>query len=179
LKKVLEQVEKARNIVLNLLEFSRSKEFAREPLNLKQLIDRTVSLLQGEIPSSVAVETRVDEGLWINADRQRLEQVFMNLILNAVQAIDGDGQVSIRALGAQDGMVSVRIKDTGKGIPEEDIPRIFDPFFTTKDVGKGTGLGLFIAHDIIVRHKGTIRVESTLGKGTTFCVNIPTSESPA
>ena len=103
----------------------------------------------------------------------------MNLISNAVQAIDGDGVVKIRALVVKDGMVSIRIKDTGRGIPEENLSRIFDPFFTTKDVGKGTGLGLFIAHDIIVRHKGTIRVESTPGKGTTFSVNIPTSGAHA
>ena len=179
LKKVLEQVEKARNIVLNLLEFSRSKEFNKERLNLKHLIDKTLSLLEGQIPSGVLVETHIDEGMWIEADRQRLEQVFMNLISNAVQAIDRDGVVKIRALVVKDGMVSIRIKDTGRGIPEEDLPRIFDPFFTTKDVGKGTGLGLFIAHDIIVRHKGTIRVESTPGKGTTFSVNIPTSGAPA
>jgi len=179
LKKVLEQVEKARNIVLNLLEFSRSKEFNKESLNLKQLIDKTLSLLEGQIPSGVLVETHIDEMMWIEADRQRLEQVFMNLISNAVQAIDRDGVVKIRALIVKDGIVSIRIKDTGRGIPEEDLPRIFDPFFTTKDVGKGTGLGLFIAHDIIVRHKGTIRVESTPGKGTTFSVNIPTSGAPA
>ncbi|MBI4964045.1 MAG: HAMP domain-containing protein [Desulfomonile tiedjei] len=179
LKKVLEQVEKARNIVLNLLEFSRSKEFNKERSNLKQLVDKTVSLLQAQIPAGVLVETQADEKVWVDADRQRLEQVFMNLILNAVQAIEGEGTVKVRVLAAKDGMVSVRIKDTGKGIAEEDLPRIFDPFFTTKDVGKGTGLGLFIAHDIVVRHKGTIRVESAQGKGTTFLVNIPTSESAA
>jgi signal transduction histidine kinase len=178
LKKVLEQVEKARTIVLNLLEFSRSREFNQEPLNLKEFVNKTLSLLQTQIPAGVLVATHVDEKVWIDGDRQRLEQVFMNLILNAVQAIEGEGEVKIRALAAKDGIVSVRITDTGKGIAEEDLPRIFDPFFTTKDVGKGTGLGLFIAHDIIVRHNGAIRVESTPGKGTTFSVNIPTSESP-
>jgi two-component system, NtrC family, sensor kinase len=176
LTKVLEQVDKARIIVLNLLEFSRHKEFARESLSVKEVIDKTVSLLRPQKPDNVKILTFVDAALRIYADRQRIEQAFMNLISNAFQAIEGDGEVRIRAFTDADGMVSVRIRDTGKGIPQADLPQIFDPFFTTKDVGKGTGLGLFITHDIIVRHQGSIRVESTPGKGTTFCVKIPAEE---
>jgi two-component system, NtrC family, sensor kinase len=173
LRKVLEQVDKARIIVLNLLEFSRNKEFARESLSLREVVERTVTLLRGQKSAGVKITTHVDPGLRIYADRQRIEQAFINLISNAVQAIEGEGEVVIRAMIDSDGMVSVRIRDTGKGIAEEDIPRVFDPFFTTKDVGKGTGLGLFITHDIIVRHDGSIRVESIPGKGTTFCLKIP------
>ncbi len=177
LKKVLEQVDKARVIVLNLLEFSRNRAFARESLNLKETIEKTLSLFRAQKPPCVRISTFIDDDLTIFADRQRIEQAFLNLISNACQAIEGEGRVSIRATASTDGMVKVRIKDTGKGISEEDLARIFDPFFTTKDVGKGTGLGLFITHDIVVRHQGSIQVTSTPGQGTTFCLSIPAEES--
>ncbi|HMK36411.1 MAG TPA: ATP-binding protein [Desulfomonilaceae bacterium] len=176
LKKVLEQVDKARGIVINLLEFSRNKEFFRERFNLREILEKTLGLLHGQIPPGVRMNVRIDGSLTIFGDKQRLQQAFMNLISNAVQAIEDEGDVEIRANGLRQGMVSVLVRDTGKGIKDEDLPRIFDPFFTTKDVGQGTGLGLFITHDIIVGHNGTIQVKSVLGKGTTFTVKIPAAE---
>jgi two-component system, NtrC family, sensor kinase len=176
LRKVLEQVDKARGIVLNLLEFSRNKDFSKERFNLKQVFEKTLSLLHGQIPSGVRVLTEIDDELRIFADKQRIQQALMNLISNAAQAIEGEGTVRIRAHKDSDGVVRVIIRDTGRGISEEDLPRIFDPFFTTKDVGQGTGLGLFITHDIILRHQGTIRVKSTLGKGTTMAITLPAEE---
>jgi two-component system, NtrC family, sensor kinase len=176
LRKVLEQVDKARGIVLNLLEFSRNKEFSKESFNLQQVLQKTLSLLHGQIPTGVRIVTEIDENLTIFADKQRIQQAFLNLISNAVQAIDGDGEVLIRANIFKDGVVNVVIRDTGHGISEEDLPKIFDPFFTTKDVGQGTGLGLFITHDIILRHHGAIRVKSSPGQGTTFTVTIPVQE---
>ena len=177
LRKVLEQVEKARSIVLNLLEFSRSKEFTLENLSLETVLNKTMGLIQGQKPEGVRVVTNVDPKLRIIADRQRIEQAFMNLISNAYQAIQGEGEVRIRAFSSNDGRVKIRIRDSGKGISPDNLPRIFDPFFTTKDVGKGTGLGLFITHDIILRHKGTIRVESTPEKGTVFFISLPAAGS--
>ena len=100
----------------------------------------------------------------------------MNLISNAYQSIQGEGEVRIRAFSSNEGRINIRIRDTGKGISKENLPRIFDPFFTTKDVGKGYGLGLFITHDIILRHKGTIRVESSPDKGTIFVISLPAAE---
>ncbi len=179
LKKVLGQVEKARTIVLNLLEFSRSKEFQMENIDAKGVLEKAANLAQGQRPSSVRLILNVEDRLQIHADKQRLEQALVNLITNAFQAIDGTGEVQIRAMAASDGMVNISIRDTGKGIPKENLSRIFDPFFTTKDVDKGTGLGLFITHDIIVRHKGTIRVESLPGKGTVFCITLPAAEPMA
>jgi len=96
----------------------------------------------------------------------------MNLLVNAAQAIEKQGEIKI-VTGADDGYVEIRISDTGKGIPEENLSKIFDPFFTTKEVGKGTGLGLNVAYNIIKKHNGTIDVESTVGKGTTFTIRIP------
>ncbi len=181
LRKVLDQVEKARSIVLNLLEFSRSKEFTLENLSLETVLNKTLGLIQGQKPAGVRVVTNVDPKIRIMADRQRIEQAFMNLISNAYQAIqgegDGEGEVRIRAFSSNDGRVKIRIRDSGKGISSENLPRIFDPFFTTKDVGKGTGLGLFITHDIILRHKGTIRVESAPEKGTVFFISLPAAGS--
>lgn len=177
LRKVLDQVEKARSMVLNLLEFSRTKEFKLENLSLEMVINKTLSLIQGQKPCGVKIITNVDPKIRIMADKQRIEQVFMNLVSNAFQAIQGEGEVRIRAFSSNDGRVKIRIRDTGKGISQENTPRIFDPFFTTKDVGKGTGLGLFITHDIIRRHKGSIQVESSLGKGTIFSISLPAAES--
>lgn len=177
LRKVLDQVDKARSIVLNLLEFSRNKDFSKENFNVKQIFERTLSLLHGQIPSGVQVVMDIDNDLTIFADKQRMQQAFMNLLTNAVQAMDGEGEVRIRARLRKDGSARIVIRDTGRGIREEDLVRVFDPFFTTKDVGKGTGLGLFITHDIILRHGGTIAVESTPGKGTTFTMRIPAQET--
>ena len=176
LRKVLDQVEKARTIVLNLLEFSRNKDFALENLNLAMLIEKTLSLIQSQKPHGVQVISNVDPNLFILADKQRIEQAFMNLITNAFHAIEEEGQVRIRGFSSDDGKVRVRIRDTGRGISKENLARIFDPFFTTKDVGKGTGLGLFITHDIILRHKGTIRVESLKDQGTVFSISLPSVE---
>ncbi|MCK5507205.1 MAG: ATP-binding protein, partial [Desulfobacterales bacterium] len=104
---------------------------------------------------------------------QQLNQVFMNLLVNAAQAIEKKGEIRILTR-AFDGYVEIKISDTGKGIPEEDISKIFDPFFTTKEVGKGTGLGLNVAYNVIQRHKATIDVESEVGKGTTFSIRLQT-----
>ncbi len=103
---------------------------------------------------------------------QQLNQVFMNIFVNAAQAIEDRGKIDIvtKKVG---GDIEISISDTGCGIPKENLTKIFDPFFTTKDVGKGTGLGMNVAYNIIRKHKGTIDVESTVGKGATFKIRIP------
>jgi signal transduction histidine kinase len=177
LRRVVEQVDKARGIILNLLEFSRAREFLKEPVNVKNIVESTLRLLHGQIPTNVPVTVDVPDDITIYADKQRIQQAFMNLISNAIQAIKESGEVTVRALASRDGTATIVVQDTGVGISPEDLPRIFDPFFTTKDVGKGTGLGLFITHDIIVRHLGTIKVNSTPGQGTSFVVRLPSRES--
>ncbi|HSW49048.1 MAG TPA: ATP-binding protein, partial [Bryobacteraceae bacterium] len=108
------------------------------------------------------------------ADRGELQQVFVNILVNAAQSIEGHGTVRIitRSVAGADA-VEVVVSDTGRGIPAEQIDRIFDPFFSTKPSGQGTGLGLSIAYGIITSHKGTIHVASEVGKGTTFTVRLP------
>ncbi len=175
---VLEQVDKARNIVRTLLEFSRNREFCTEPVNLKVLVNKTVTLLQGDIPSHIETVTSVDDSIVVNVDFQRMQQALMNLISNAIHAIEGPGRVEVDVKDGEDSTVEIAIRDTGKGIPKADLPHIFDPFFSTKDVGKGTGLGLFVTHDIVTSHKGKIKIDTAPGQGTTVTVVIP-KERPA
>ncbi|MDH4028566.1 MAG: ATP-binding protein, partial [Nitrospirota bacterium] len=106
---------------------------------------------------------------------QQLNQVFMNLLVNAAQAIEKQGEITIRTSNG-DGSIYVAVSDTGSGIPADKLGRIFEPFFTTKEVGKGTGLGLSITYDIVKKHNGEIMVDSEVGKGTTFTIRIPVVE---
>lgn len=108
----------------------------------------------------------------VNCYPQQLNQVFMNILVNAAQAVEKQGEIRI-ATRESAGVVEIVISDTGQGIPEENLSRIFDPFFTSKEVGKGTGLGLNVAYNIIKKHQGSINVQSEVGIGATFTVRIP------
>lgn len=177
LKTVLEQVDKARSIVRTLLEFSRNREFRMEPVNLKVLVDKTVALLRGDIPSQIEIVTCVGDSIVVSVDRQRMQQALMNLISNAIHAIEGPGIVEVVVRSGEDSTVELTVRDTGKGIPKEDLPHIFDPFFSTKDVGEGTGLGLFVTHDIVTSHKGKIKIDTAPGRGTQVTLTIPQERS--
>ncbi len=178
LETILQQVDKARNIVRTLLEFSRNREFCIERIRLKELLDKTFMLLQGDIPCNVRMLTEIDDTIFVHVDIQRMQQALINLISNAIQAIEGEGTVEISAGNGQDGMVDVVVHDSGKGIPQADLPRIFDPFFTTKDVGEGTGLGLFVTHDIVTSHQGSITIDTGPERGTTVTISIPKERLP-
>ncbi|MBU1405443.1 MAG: HAMP domain-containing protein [Proteobacteria bacterium] len=171
------QSDKARDIVRTLLEFSRIKEFKKEQLFFKKLVDETILLLRGHVPGEVVIGVDVPEDLSIVVDKQRMQQVLLNLIKNGIDAMQGSGHIWISALGTGCGTgldeVEIIIEDDGPGIDAEHVNRIFDPFFTTKDVGKGSGLGLFIVHDIIEWHGGSISVDSRPGLGTTFIIWLP------
>lgn len=171
------QSDKARDIVRTLLEFSRIKEFSKEKLFLKKLVDETILLLRGHASNEVIIAVDIPDDLSIIVDKQRMQQVLLNLIKNGIDAVQGNGHIWISALstGCGTGLdeVEILIEDDGPGIDAEHVKRIFDPFFTTKDVGKGSGLGLFIAHDIIEWHGGIINVESRPGLGTTFVIWLP------
>jgi signal transduction histidine kinase len=171
------QSDKARDIVRTLLEFSRIKEFKKEKLFLKKLVEETILLIRGHAPSEVVIAVDIPEDLSIIVDKQRMQQVLLNLIKNGIDAVQGNGHIWISALGTGCGTgldeVEILIEDDGPGIDAEHVNRIFDPFFTTKDVGKGSGLGLFIVHDIIEWHGGSISVDSRPGLGTTFIIWLP------
>jgi len=192
-----EQTDRARNIVRSLLEFSRDKEFKNAQLPLRTLLEETIRFVKGQLPPSVSITLDVPDDLVITADKQRIQQAFLNLIKNGIEAIPGEGSVSIVArkhhaidkaaddsaitnylkyrgkCTLEDDTVDIEIRDTGEGVHVDLLPKIFDPFFTTKDVGKGSGLGLFIVHEIIEEHDGCIAVNSEPGKGTAFLIRLP------
>ena len=168
------QVERARDTVKALLEFSRDRGFSPENIHFKDLVDQTIKLVKAEIPSSIELNVNIPEDLMANMDPQRIQQVLINLIINAVHSMEDGGQLRINAAVLKNGKnFCFQVEDTGKGIPKEHLRKIFDPFFTTKDVGMGTGLGLSTSHGIIEQHGGQINVKSEPGKGTTFTVTLP------
>ncbi len=178
IQQIMEQADRARDIVKSLLEFSRADDFNKQPLNLKTLFEKTIVLIRGQVPSEVDFRLDIPDTLEIAVDRQRMQQVFLNLIKNATDVVGNEGHIWISARevakkGARSREVEILIEDDGPGILPENIQKIFDPFFTTKDVGYGSGLGLYIVHDIVEQHGGEVRVESVPGKGTTFIIWLP------
>jgi PAS domain S-box-containing protein len=174
LQKVLTQTERASGIVNNLLNFSRTSAGDFAPLDVNRVVEDTLQLLELQLrKANVEVVRRYAEDLpegFGNAGK--LQQVFMNLILNARDAMPDGGELEIET-EEQDRMLVVRVRDSGIGIAAENITKIYDPFFTTKSVGQGTGLGLAVSYGIVQEHSGRIFVESSPGQGTTFTIKIP------
>ncbi|MBW1741537.1 MAG: GHKL domain-containing protein [Deltaproteobacteria bacterium] len=171
----MEGTERIKQIVLDLKNFAHPGENELKLIDINQSINSTLNVVWNEIKYKAKVTKEYKELPLVKCYPQELNQVFMNILVNAAQAIERQGEIKIMTQ-AVDGYTEIKISDIGVGIPEENIPKIFDPFFTTKDVGKGTGLGLNISYNIIKKHKGTIDVESMVGKGTTFTVRIPIEE---
>jgi signal transduction histidine kinase len=173
-----QEVDRSRDIVKGLLEFSREREFQHDLVNLENLVIRTTRLITSQLPAGVEIFTEIPEELDIYVDAQKLQEVLLNLLLNASQAMPNEvGRITVTA--AEDKRakeVEIMIKDSGCGIPDENLPHIFDPFFSTKEVGYGTGLGLSVAHGIIEQHNGTLSVESRVGEGTVFTIRLPLRE---
>jgi signal transduction histidine kinase len=166
---------RVRDIVLNLKTFSRADESQFRKVNIVDGIESTIRMLsQFFQPDRVVVHRDYGQLPEIECYAGQLSQVWMNLMVNAAQAMNNRGDLWITTLLEGDNVV-VKFQDNGPGIPEEVITRVFDPFFTTKDVKEGTGLGLSIVHGIIERHGGEIKVESKANAGTTFTVKLPVS----
>ena len=157
------------------LNFSRLNSSEFKDLNINQLIEDSLALLNHQFElNNIRVESRYDPSLPpVYGNTGKLQQVFVNLFLNARDAMPSGGEIAVHT-GMNESMVTVEISDTGMGISEENIRRIFDPFFTTKSIGKGTGLGLAVTYGIIQEHGGGIFVDSSSGKGTHFKVKLPT-----
>jgi len=174
LGQIQQQCDRSRNIIRSFLEYSRPREPQKESLNVKSLMEETIRFIGGQIPNRVEVVLDIPDETKIYADKHRIQQAFLNFITNAVDAIPEEGVVTIRARANQEkGTVDIELHDTGTGIEPHVLPKILDPFFSTKAVGKGTGMGLFITHQIIEQHDGHITVESVVGKGTTFLLQLP------
>lgn len=178
LRQIEEQVDRAKRMVHSLLEFSKKKEFKTEQIPLSALIEDTIRLIKGDIPSKVEMSVKVPDTICVTVDKQRIEQALLNIIKNAIDAIPEEGNISISAdEDIVHKIAEIRIQDTGTGIEQDDLKKIFEPFFTTKDDEKGSGLGLFVAREIIEEHGGRIEVESVPAQGTTFSIKLPLKES--
>ncbi len=172
IKECNEGTERIKKIVLDLKDFAHPGEDKAQTVDINKGIESTLNVVWNELKYKATVKKQYGDLPLVECYPQQLNQVFMNLLVNAAQAIEKQGEIKI-ATRTDNGNVEITIADTGSGIPQENLSKIFDPFFTTKDVGKGTGLGLNVAYNIIKKHKGTIDVESTVGKGTTFTIRIP------
>jgi signal transduction histidine kinase len=173
---LVSQAERSQGIVRNLLDYARRSEASMEPLNLQSVITEVVRLADNQIRfHGSTVEVHVPDGLPpVHGDRSQLGQVFMNLLLNALDAMNPGGQITVSVSADRaPGFVAVEVSDTGCGIPEHLLGSIFDPFLPTKTTGKGTGLGLSVSHGIVRRHGGEIRVRSQINVGSTFTVLLP------
>jgi signal transduction histidine kinase len=186
------QIDRVAAIVRQLLQFSRKTEPVMRAVQLPSLLHYVEKLLQHQIEEKkVAVENRFPDSLAsIKADPDLLQQVFINLFQNSLQAVDAGGKITIHAEMPSNGRsgshpsepgkyLRILFEDDGSGIPQEHLEHIFDPFFTTKDVGEGTGLGLSVSYGIIREHGGDIRVESEPGRGARFIISLPISQPVA
>jgi len=176
LRKLFEQtqkgIERVQKIVKDLRTFAREDVNATDLIKVEEVIDSVLSIVYNEIKYKADLKKNYTDTPMIKGNPQGLGQVFINLLVNAVQAIDDKGVVEIKTY-VQDRNVCVDIRDTGKGIKSEHLRRIFDPFFTTKPVGQGTGLGLSVSYEIVKKHGGEIKAQSKEGEGATFTVLLP------
>ncbi len=167
-------VKRSSKIINNLLEFSRHSEYERELIDLRSLIENTVSLIQKELDAkNIEFKFHCGDHTTTYFSMDSLKQVLLNLIINAIQAMRRGGKLTVSVEQGKKDSVQLKIADTGVGIPKKNLPHIFSPFFTTKEVGEGTGLGLYISHMIITREGGNISVDSQENVGTTFTVTLP------
>ena len=164
-------------IVQDLKDFSHVSESEMQWANLEEGLESTLNVVWNELKYKAEIVRDYGRIPEVECISSQLNQVFMNLLINAAQAIAEQGHITLRT--RQEGQnVCIEIADNGSGIPQAIINRIFDPFFTTKPVGTGTGLGLSITHGIIRKHQGRIEVDSTPGEGTTFRIYLPITQTP-
>lgn len=177
IKKIERQVNRSREITHRLLRFGRRMETTQDMVNINTLLAETITFLENEAHyRDITIQSHYDINLpEITTDSNQLQQVFLNIIDNAIDAVGQSGKISVKTSLAPDSAkeIRVRIEDNGPGIPKEVLARIFDPFFTTKRPDEGTGLGLSISYSIIEKLRGNIAVESEEGRGTTFTITLP------
>jgi two-component system, NtrC family, sensor kinase len=184
LQTIAESTERVRNIVKSLLDFSRQTKLDKESIEINKLVSSAISLMENQaLVKGVSIKFSPGGNLpMLTLDRSQFQSVLLNIIINALDATEPGGSITIHtatAVSASDSGhrgVEITIADTGSGIPPDNLDKLFDPFFSTKEVGQGTGLGLSVSYGIIQRHGGTIRVQSELEKGSTFFIWIPIEE---
>jgi PAS domain S-box-containing protein len=176
LQTIVAQVERITKVMNQLLAFARRKPPERGPLDLKDIVEDSLELFRERLAKSgVTVELALDDHCpAAQADADQISQVMINLIMNALHAMENGGTLQVGLVPERD-RIKLTVSDTGHGIPKDVLPKIFEPFYTTKEFGKGTGLGLTVVNGIIEEHQGTITVESEEGKGTRFTIRLPES----
>lgn len=176
LNRILKDAERCRETVKELLEFTRQTRYLKQPCDINEAISRALFLIKDQVLfHNIEIKKTLSPTLpKVSADIQQLNHVFMNIILNAAQAMGGRGVLTIESgLACDSDRLFIKISDTGAGIPEEKLPHIFDPFFTTKEEGEGTGLGLSLAYGIIKNHGGIIEAVNNPDGGASFIISIP------
>jgi len=175
-EKIVGQANRARDIIRGLLDFSRQRKPDKSMSNVNSILQECISLMENQaLFLNIQIEMDFERDLpLVIVDPSQIERVFINIIINAAEAMDGEGLLALETSYHEgDDYIEVAITDSGSGIEAENLDNIFDPFFTTKEVGHGTGLGLAISYGIIKSHRGTLSVESEIGKGTTFIIRLP------
>jgi len=172
---IIDETVRCKRIVSDLLNFARQQEVLAQDTEINALLDQVIKNVsrQDVFKQVTIIRDYHDVPLLIQADPAQMQQVFINLLNNAAEAIEGEGKITISTQQIDAEFIEIKIADTGGGIPEESIGKIFTPFFTTKEVGKGTGLGLAIVYGIIKMHRGQISLQSQVGVGTTFSILLP------
>ncbi len=179
LKDIITQSERAHTIVNNLLDFARvrkSDDMGKQ--DIVRIVKDSLDLVANQLRVyNIKIHTEIpDNVFYVNGNRSKLEQILISIINNAVQSMKDAGTLTVCiAPDNENNNILIKISDTGKGIPEDDIKNIFEPFFTTKLPGEGTGLGLAVTHTLVMEHKGEIHVDSKVGSGTTFTIKLPLS----
>ena len=181
LRYVIEDAQRCKDIVKSLLTYSRQTNPVKEVFELNDLVSESLSLIRDQrLFMQVSVVRQLsDEMMPIYGDKNHLSQVIINLVMNAIDAMERVGTLTLRTYrNPKDARACLEVSDTGCGIPKENLPKIFDPFFSTKEPGKGTGLGLSTVYGIVESNGGLVRVKETSEKGTTFIVELPIHEDP-
>jgi signal transduction histidine kinase len=168
----IDGLHRVKKIVSALREFSHADQDEPASADLNEGLESTINIVWNELKYKVTLHREYGDLPKVNCYPHQLNQVFMNLLVNAAHAIPDKGDIWVKTWADHD-RVYVDVRDTGAGIPEANLSKIFDPFFTTKPVGQGTGLGLSIVYGIVERHGGTIHAESRVGEGTTFHLSFP------
>jgi two-component system NtrC family sensor kinase len=185
LEVIIEQAERCSKIIKGLLGFSRKTTAEKVFVNINTLTESTISMVRNQAKfHNIKFTLNFDDSIpQISTDPNQIQQVFINLLINAADAMNERGQVTVSTRVIPDAAsgkqhIEIEFTDTGPGIPEEHLGRVFEPFFTTKPVGKGTGLGLAVSYGIIKKHGGNIFVRSETGKGASFHVRLPVESIP-
>lgn len=174
LEQILSELERAKRVIISLREFARATDVRFERLQLSSFLDGAVQLVRGGLPTGVELAVFIKQDGFFDGDKQRLQQVIVNLLMNAIQAVGDEGEIVVEGtVDEVSAQAIIKVMDNGPGMAEEVKEHIFDPFFTTKDVGEGSGLGLSIVYEIIKKHGGKIVVESAPGMGATFIITLP------